>query len=242
MSNPAAETFRDAFPHPTKQQFVSARLREAIVSCQLQPGERLRIDELARRFDVSIIPVREALRVLQSEGLVVTVSHVGTVVAPIEVNSITEALTIMEGLEIVSTRIAAERVGANDLDRLAALVLAMDKALGEGHNGQWAALNRQFHLAIAATAGLPLLADMLARAFDRWERVSHYYFRGVLSRRISQAQVEHHDLLRQLRGREYSALEETVRRHNRDALAAYMAEHAGRGGRNPAQAPSPSGG
>ena len=56
--------------HLTKQQFVYGRLRRAILTCELAPGERLVIDELARQFAVSIIPVREAIRLLQSEGLV----------------------------------------------------------------------------------------------------------------------------------------------------------------------------
>ena len=55
--------------HVTKLQFAYAALRDAIIRCELKPGERLVIDDLARRFDVSIIPVREALRMLESEGL-----------------------------------------------------------------------------------------------------------------------------------------------------------------------------
>jgi DNA-binding GntR family transcriptional regulator len=217
-------TPRTPFPHPTKQQFVYESLRDAIVSCQLRPGERLRIDELARRFDVSIIPVREALRVLQSEGLVVTVAHIGATVAPIQVDAITEALTIMEGLELVSTRIAAERARETDLVDLEARVATMGHVLEENHPEQWALLNRQFHLRITGIAGMPLLGDMLSRALDRWERVWHFYFHGVFSRRIPIAQQEHHDLIRYIRARDLPALEETVRRHNRGALAAYMAE------------------
>lgn len=217
----------DAFPHPTKYQFVYARLREAIIRCELGPNDRLRIEELAHRFDVSIIPVREALRVLQSEGLVVTVPHVGTAVAPIDVVSITEALTIMEGLEIVSTRIAAERAPAAAIDALAAQVAAMDDAATAGRAADWARLNRTFHLTIASQASMPLLEDMLARAFDRWERVWHFYFHGALTRRVAQAQAEHHDLLQQLRARDGPALEETIRNHNRAALAAYLLQHTG---------------
>lgn len=194
------------------------------MTCELQPGERLRIDELAKRFDVSIIPVREAIRVLQSEGLVVTVPHIGAAVAPIQADAITEALTIMEGLEIVSTRAAAERAGEADLADLEARVTAMDRVLAENRPAQWAVLNRQFHLRLTSIAGMPLLGDMLSRAFDRWERAWHFYFHGVFSRRIPVAQQEHHDLLRYLRSRDLPALEELVRRHNRSALVAYLSD------------------
>ena len=69
--------------HRTKQEFVCQTLRQAILSCELRPGERLVIDDLARRLLVSIIPVREALQVLQAEGLVLTVPHVGATFQPI---------------------------------------------------------------------------------------------------------------------------------------------------------------
>jgi DNA-binding GntR family transcriptional regulator len=211
----------------TKQQFVYAKLRHAIVTCELQPDERLRIDEIARRYGVSIIPVREALHVLQSEGLVVNVPHVGTAVAPIEADSIVEALTILEGLESVSTRIAAERARERDLDDLADQVAAMDRALSGGRTEQWATLNREFHLTIARIASMPLLRDMLTRAFDRWERVWHHDFQG-LARRVSQAQAEHHEMVRLMRARSFAALEDTVRTHNRAAVAAYTAQYAAR--------------
>ena len=66
-----------AAPHRTKQEFVYRTLRDAILRCELQPGERLVIDDLARRLNVSIIPVREALQLLQAESLVQVVPHVG---------------------------------------------------------------------------------------------------------------------------------------------------------------------
>src|SRR6476660_2924774 len=56
--------------HLTKQQFVYTTLRNSIIRCELAPASRLVIDDIAHRLRVSIIPVREALRLLQSEGLV----------------------------------------------------------------------------------------------------------------------------------------------------------------------------
>src|SRR5918995_2386789 len=115
--------------HLTKQAFVYKTLRDAIIRCELEPGERLIIDDLARRYEVSIIPVREALRLLQSEGLVVSVAHVGATVAPISRDSVLEVFTLLEGLEVVAARTAAERADAAELDRLATIVAGMDQAL-----------------------------------------------------------------------------------------------------------------
>ena len=88
-----------AAPHRTKQEFVYRTLRDAILRCELQPGERLVIDDLARRLNVSIIPVREALQLLQAESLVQVVPHVGTSVAPVSRASIIDVFAVLEGLE-----------------------------------------------------------------------------------------------------------------------------------------------
>lgn len=207
----------------TKQQFVYRTLRAAIIRCELPPGERLVIDELARRFELSIIPVREALRLLQSEGLVTNVPHVGVTVAPVSRESILEVFTVLEGLELVATRAAAERASERDLAGLAEIVAQMDSALGSAAYEQWAELNTRFHLAISELAAMPMLQEMMQRTLDRWDRIRRYYFKGVLVHRADQAQAEHHDLLAQIEARDLPRLEQTIRQHNQGAFASYTA-------------------
>ena len=209
--------------HRTKQEFVYRTLRDAIVKCELSPGERLVIDDLARRLEVSAIPVREALHLLQSEGLVVLVPHVGATVATLSRESIAEVFTVMEGLEIVATRAAAERATAEDLAALEEMVVLMDAALATGAHDQWGNLNTRFHSAICRMTGMPMLQEMMARALDRWDRVRRYFFTGVLVHRAEQAQREHHALLDAIRHQAYDRLENTIREHNRGALADYTA-------------------
>ena len=207
--------------HVTKQQYAYASLREAILRCELGPGERLIIDDLARRLDTSIIPVREAIRLLQSEGLVLNVAHVGATVAPISRSSVVETFTVLEGLESVSTRSAAQRADRTGFATLEALVLAMDRALAGRRHDEWATLNTRFHLTMAALAGMPMLEQMLSRALDHWDRVRRYFFKGVLAHRTGLAQAEHRTMLTQMREGDLAALERTVRQHNQGALAAY---------------------
>jgi DNA-binding GntR family transcriptional regulator len=208
-------------PHVTKQQYAYASLRDAILRCELGPGERLIIDDLARRLDTSIIPVREAIRLLESEGLVVNIAHVGATVALISRSSVTETFTVLEGLESVSTRSAAQRADAAGIAALEALVDAMDAALLHVRYDEWAALNTRFHLAMAALAGMPMLEQMLRRALDHWERVRRYFFTGVLAHRTEMAQSEHRMMLAQIKAGDLAGLERTVRLHNQGALAAY---------------------
>ena len=209
--------------HRTKQEFVYQTLRDAIIRCELPPGERLVIDDLARKLAVSAIPVREALQLLQSEGLALNVPHVGATVAPISRESIVEVFTVMEGLEIVATRSAAQRASASDLAALAEIVHAMDGALAAGATDQWADMNNRFHATIARLTGMPMLQEMMERALDHWERVRRYYFSGVLVHRVEQAQQEHHSLLAAIKAKDLGRLEDTIRQHNRGALASYTA-------------------
>jgi DNA-binding GntR family transcriptional regulator len=208
--------------HRTKQEFAYQTLRDAIMRCELQPSERLVIDDIARRLNVSIIPVREAIQILQSEGLVVTVPHAGATVAPISRQSIQDVFTVLEGLEVVATRLVAERRNTSELNALGNLVADMDKAVESKRYAQWAGLNTEFHLMIGALPGLPMLREMTERVLARWGRIRRFYFRGVLVARAEQAQQEHRDILESMRVRDLGKLEKLVRQHNRGALESYM--------------------
>jgi DNA-binding GntR family transcriptional regulator len=81
----------------TKQEYVYQSLRGAIMRGELPPGQRLVIDDIARRLAVSAIPIREALQSLQAEGLVVSAPHVGATVASISQDEVHEVFSIMEG-------------------------------------------------------------------------------------------------------------------------------------------------
>jgi DNA-binding GntR family transcriptional regulator len=207
--------------HQTKQEFVYQTLRRAILACELQPGERLVIDDLASRLGVS--PVREALQTLQSEGLVAGVPHVGAAVAMISRESIVDVFTVLEGLELMATRLVAQEGSPEAIETLTRLVGAMDDASAAGRWEEWADLNTRFHHAISASTRLPLLGEMTDRVLGLWDRVRRYYFNGVLRHRVADAQREHREILAAITARDFLTLEEHVRTHNRGALAAYLA-------------------
>ncbi len=91
----------------TKQELVYRALRERIMDGQLQPGQRLVIDDIASAYGVSPIPVREALHLLQAERLVDIKPHIGAAVAPISKDAINEVFALMECLELAALRLAA---------------------------------------------------------------------------------------------------------------------------------------
>lgn len=207
--------------YKTKQEFVYWTLRRTILRCELVPGQRLTTQEIADQLDVSLIPVREALQLLQSEGLVEISPHVGASVAPISGSSVAEVFTLLEGLETVASRVAALRMTPENTNVLAALVGEMDVATERGDYELWGELNTRLHVSIAGYTGMPTLREMTERVFDLWYRVQRCFFSEVVLQRVLQSQQEHHAILGALRERDEAALEELIKSHNRNALEAY---------------------
>jgi len=207
--------------YQTKQDLVYTTLRNGIMRCDLAPGKRLVIEDIAQQLSVSPIPVREALHLLQSEGLVEMTPHVGATVARIAPSSIVEVFTILEGLEVVATRTAAQRLTPDSLQRLTRILSEMDEAVHTHTYEQWADLNSKLHRAISSIAGMPMLQEMTARVFDRWDRIRRFYYSDVFLHRLDVAHHEHHAIVAAMRDGEYEQLERLVKQHNQGALEAY---------------------
>lgn len=201
---------------------VYEALRSAIMRTELQPGQRLIIDDISRQLGVSQIPVREALQLLQSERLVTNVPHIGATVAPISLADLTEVFLLMEGLERVALEAATARASEAALDALESLVDQMDDAVARDDADTWAELNSEFHRKIAAAADMPLLYDMTRRTLDQWDRIRRYF--GIFNKRLARAQDQHHAILTALCTHDLDALHRLSRDHNREPLAAYVAE------------------
>jgi DNA-binding GntR family transcriptional regulator len=205
----------------TKQELVYVALHDAIMACDLRPGQRLVIDEISRQLGVSHIPVREAIQQLQSEGLVQTVPHIGATVAPISRDNLREIFVLMEGFESVSMEIAAAQLTQEGFLRLEDLLAGMDEAIANDEVQRWSRLNAAFHREIAAATAMPTLSDMLSRTLDHWDRIRRYF--GIVSRRLPTAQAEHRQILAALHAQDIETLRTLARDHSRNALGAYIA-------------------
>lgn len=221
---PRTNTYR------TKAELVHATLRSAIMRCEIEPGTRLIIDDISASLGVSHIPVREALSQLQSEGLVTLVPHSGATVAPVSPGDVVEIFSIMEGLELVATRVAAETASEEDLQRLTAILDAMDAAVAAKEPERWAELNIEFHREIASITGMPMLEEMTNRVLDRWDRVRRYV--RVLPERMGDAQQQHHDIVRALQRKDVSTAQALATLHNRGALGSYQSRLVSKDGRD----------
>ena len=143
----------------SKTDLVAVLIRELIITGELATGEQLRQRDLAQRFSVSQTPVREAMRRLESEGLLRSDTHRGfTVVAP-DVGRVEENFRIRAALESLGASLAARKVDPAGLRRLRELNEQM-RALAEDDPG-YAELNREFHFTVYEYAHSPLLLSLM---------------------------------------------------------------------------------
>lgn len=126
----------------TTHGFVLQALRDGILDGSVAGGTRLIQADLARELDVSITPVREALRDLATEGLVVFDPHRGFRVRTLNLAEVQELYELRMTLEPLTVRRVAESVSDDQLDRAEELREAMEHATNVS---EWSELNRQFH-------------------------------------------------------------------------------------------------
>jgi DNA-binding GntR family transcriptional regulator len=206
----------------TKEEYAYRTLRDAILRCELGPGEKLVIDRLSAELGISQIPIRGAIQRLQTEGLVIVSPHSSASVAPLSPGRVDEVFSLLESLEQTAFRAAANNVSPADLDFLDQLIILMDTAVAENNQSEWLRANTSFHQKIAEISQMPLLVDFSNRVLAEWERISHYYFEDVTVSRLPQAQKEHREILEYLRTGDTESLEALAKLHNRAANQAYQ--------------------
>jgi len=134
---------------------VRERLREDILTGRLTPGARVTVEELASRYAVSQMPVREAIRVLAGEGILETSPHRGARVVAVDADFIRNTYDMREALEGMLAERCAERAAPSDVAAMRGLVGAHAAAVEEGAIDRVVALDRQIHLALAEAAANP---------------------------------------------------------------------------------------
>jgi DNA-binding GntR family transcriptional regulator len=159
----------DAPAFETKSEWAYRRLRDMIADGTLAAGSRLVLRHLAADFGLSEMPVREALRMLQRDGLVVFESHRGATVVAISREEVLEGISVRMWLEVLAVEQAAERRSDRDLAAARRALRETGVASRANDAGRFSASNRAFHQALEASA------DELLRATieDLWNRVWH---------------------------------------------------------------------
>jgi DNA-binding GntR family transcriptional regulator len=205
----------------TKQQAVYQSLKDSILEGRLAPGQRLIIDDLAKEFGLSIIPVREALQLLQAERLVTIRPHAGASVSPITRESIEEVFAILEAMESITVRQIARHRPPGLEATLKSLLAKMD-ALEKRHSLEaWSALNMEFHLAMSSATAMPWVQEITIRTLSNWDRIRRHFFREGDAHPFATAQKEHHAIFRAIRKGDADQAEKLIRQHNHKAYRHY---------------------
>ena len=165
-------------------------LRAAITRGDLAEGEMLRQDRIAQMFNVSRIPVREALARLEQQGLVTTQRYRGAVVASFSIAEIREIFEFRALLESQILRYSVENMSQAALEEAAR---HCDDFATETDPAKWNALNRLFHYSLYRDAGRPYYLQIVDAALDRIER----YLRAqlLLTNGMARARREHAAIL-----------------------------------------------
>jgi DNA-binding GntR family transcriptional regulator len=164
-------------------------LKQWIVDLQLAPDELIRDQELAAQLGVSRTPVREALRQLEDEGLVVTSFHKWTKVAPSDAAEMAHLYPAVAALEAMAVELALPHVSAADLTQLDAINKALALAIQQGDVEQAAALDAQFHERIVQKSQNTEIEKLLGSLRPRIKRLELAHFGNTL---IAKQSVKEH--------------------------------------------------
>lgn len=195
----------------TVQEAVVERLRDLILSRQLQPGQRLVQAELAAQLGVSRTPIRDALTRLAHEGLVTLSSYKSATVARFSAADLDQVFAVRIALESYATFLAARHIAGAELERLETLLHDMAQAFEQDDFEALLTAHYRFHAAIYAAAGKQRLCDLIPKYLD----LANVYQRMALSmgRGARDPVVEHQDLLAVLRRRDAEAAGAMIRTH-----------------------------
>jgi DNA-binding GntR family transcriptional regulator len=205
--------------HQALRDQVLEEIRRRIVDGEYPPGTRLTEERLAADFGVSRNPVREALRVTETEGFVTLTPRRGAVVATPDAETIGDLFAIRGSLEATAARLAAERATPADVGRLRALLEAARTATDEGDLSRVAQLNNALHRTCIDITGNRWLTTVSTALYLH----VHWVFRIGAAQRAPHSWVEHIRIVDAIEAQDPDAAEAAARDHVRAAASAAMA-------------------
>lgn len=203
---------------PTAQDAVLAALREDILTGVLAPGDQLVQEALAERYGVSRVPLREALKMLESEGQVVNHPHRGYFVAELSVADLREVYHLRALLERAALTAAVPLLDEADVDVIAGLCEDVDTAAREGDVLAMAEANRRFHFALFDAAALPRLSRLLRQLWEATDAYRALYYQQSVNR--SRVLEEHDSMIAALRDRDVDRVVALHDEHRAQSVAA----------------------
>ncbi|MDJ0969130.1 MAG: GntR family transcriptional regulator [Kiloniellales bacterium] len=190
---------------------VVGRLRGMILQGELQAGERIPERELCDRFGISRTPLREALKVLATEGLIDLLPNRGAAVSRISAEGLREAFQVMGALEALGGELACARITDTEIAAIRQLHERMVGHYRAGRLNDYFALNQKIHEAILAAAENRMLTELYGRLRGQVQRAR--FAANLSETRWRQAVAEHEEMMVALDARDAEKLGKLLKRH-----------------------------
>jgi len=213
LSTGLARRGRRSIARRSLHREVADQIREMIIGGELLPGERVAEGALCEQFGISRTPLREALKVLASEGLVELRPNRGTRVTAITAEEVGELFEVVSGIERTAGELAAQRMTERDLDRLRALHERMERHYRAGERQEYFRLNQQVHNSIVSLAGNSVLETTHAGLMVRIRRARYMAIQS--QQRWDESVAEHQAILDALADRDSARAGQLILAHVR---------------------------
>jgi DNA-binding GntR family transcriptional regulator len=212
----------------SKSQLAYQWIRERINDGRFVPGFRLVLGQISRELDVSVVPVREAIRLLEAEGLVTFERNVGAQVALMEETEYVHTMQTLSIVEGAATGLSAPHITADHIRRAREVNDKMISCLDDFDPHRFTELNRDFHSVLFEECPNPHILDLVRRGWNRMNVLRDSSFSFVPGR-ARQSVAEHEQLLQLIEaGADALEIELAAREHRTatlDAMLAYQAQH-----------------
>ncbi len=199
-------------------------LRHAVLTGELQPGERMVERKLAKQLGVSRTPVREAIRKLELEGLVKHVPNKGVVVTRMSSKDAWDIYNIRAVLEGLAARLASKSITSEEVERLEVLVQKMEQAVNANELDQLNDLHIEFNDVIYKSAGSPRLHQMISNLVDYTVVFTKVGY--CVPGRSREATDEHKELFEAIKRGDGAEAERIGRKHIERSCNAYFIQQA----------------
>ena len=190
-------------------------LREQILHGDREPGSRLGQELLAAEFGASRMPVREALRALEAEGLVKIKAHSGAWVSGLDQEEFEQCYKLREVVEPMVIGESVPLLNTVQLDRIAELADLIDATGGARGLRSFLQLDREFHLLSYAGAAYPFLTELVTRLWNTTQPYRRELVRYMPDESFHSTCAEHHLIVDAVRSRDTEAAQSLVRLHIR---------------------------
>lgn len=216
------EPVRQPAQAESKSEQAYAWIKARLESHQFGPGHRLVLASIAEVLDMSVVPVREAIRRLEAEGSVTFERNVGARVAVVDESEYVDTMQTLGLLEGAATALAAPLLTEEDLDQALATNDQMQRLLKQFDAYTFTLLNQQFHTVLFERCPNPQILEMVHRAWGRLAALRESTFKAIPAR-AEHSVTEHIEIVELIRSRAAPMeIELAARQHRYRTLQAYL--------------------